>query len=74
MKIRVWSCDVCVCMCVLSVRSKLYPAHSLNVSSLYLKLGRLYMGLERHSAGVGALKKVERPLAASPRRSPVPSL
>ncbi|XP_075872945.1 N-lysine methyltransferase SMYD2-B-like [Nelusetta ayraudi] len=37
--------------------SKLYPAHSLNVSSLYLKLGRLYMGLERHSAGVGALKK-----------------
>ncbi|XP_068432776.1 N-lysine methyltransferase SMYD2-like [Clinocottus analis] len=37
--------------------SKLYPPYSLNVSSMYLKLGRLYMGLERHSAGVSALKK-----------------
>lgn len=67
MKIRVRSCDLCVC--VLSVRSKLYPAHSLNVSSLYLKLGRLYMGLERHSAGVSALKKVR---ATSRFLSPLP--
>ncbi|XP_073349242.1 N-lysine methyltransferase SMYD2-B-like [Pagrus major] len=37
--------------------SKLYPAHSLNVSSMYLKLGRLYMGLERNSVGISALKK-----------------
>ncbi|XP_034383715.1 N-lysine methyltransferase SMYD2-like [Cyclopterus lumpus] len=37
--------------------SKLYPPFSLNVSSMYLKLGRLYMGLERRSAGVSAFKK-----------------
>ncbi|XP_056283852.1 N-lysine methyltransferase SMYD2-like isoform X2 [Pseudoliparis swirei] len=37
---------------------KLYPSYSLNVSSMFLKLGRLYMGLERRSAGVSALKKV----------------
>ncbi|XP_057679592.1 N-lysine methyltransferase SMYD2-B-like [Corythoichthys intestinalis] len=37
--------------------SQLYPAFSLNVSSLYLKLGRLYLALDRRSAGVGALKK-----------------
>uniref|UniRef100_A0A671Y5R9 [histone H3]-lysine(4) N-trimethyltransferase n=1 Tax=Sparus aurata TaxID=8175 RepID=A0A671Y5R9_SPAAU len=37
--------------------SKLYPAHSLNVSSMYLKLGRLNMGLERNSVGISALKK-----------------
>ncbi|TNN68658.1 N-lysine methyltransferase SMYD2 [Liparis tanakae] len=36
---------------------KLYPSYSLNVSSMYLKLGRLYMGLERRSPGVSALKK-----------------
>ncbi|TMS12417.1 N-lysine methyltransferase SMYD2-B [Larimichthys crocea] len=37
--------------------SKLYPPYSLNVSSMYLKLGRLYMGLEKHSAGISTLKK-----------------
>lgn len=37
--------------------SKLYPAHSLNVSSMYLKLGRLYMALERYSEGASTLKK-----------------
>uniref|UniRef100_A0A672HZB1 [histone H3]-lysine(4) N-trimethyltransferase n=1 Tax=Salarias fasciatus TaxID=181472 RepID=A0A672HZB1_SALFA len=37
--------------------SQLYPPYSLNVSSMYLKLGRLYMSLEKHSAGVRALKK-----------------
>uniref|UniRef100_A0AAQ4NRV0 [histone H3]-lysine(4) N-trimethyltransferase n=1 Tax=Gasterosteus aculeatus aculeatus TaxID=481459 RepID=A0AAQ4NRV0_GASAC len=37
--------------------NKFYPPFSLNVSSMYLKLGRLYMGLERRSAGVSAFKK-----------------
>nr|XP_057912670.1 N-lysine methyltransferase SMYD2-like [Doryrhamphus excisus] len=37
--------------------SQLYPAYSLNVSSMYLKLARLYMGLDRHSMGLSALKK-----------------
>uniref|UniRef100_A0A8C6UXL0 [histone H3]-lysine(4) N-trimethyltransferase n=1 Tax=Neogobius melanostomus TaxID=47308 RepID=A0A8C6UXL0_9GOBI len=34
-----------------------YPAYSLNVASMYLKLGRLYLGLEKKSQGVKALKK-----------------
>lgn len=38
--------------------SKLYSAYSLNVASMYLKLGRLYMGQERHSVGISTLKKV----------------
>ncbi|XP_069552693.1 N-lysine methyltransferase SMYD2-like [Brachyistius frenatus] len=42
---------------ILKPYSQLYPPYSLNVSSMYLKLGRLYMGLERHSAGISALKK-----------------
>ncbi|KAM3603022.1 uncharacterized protein V6R79_015295 [Siganus canaliculatus] len=37
--------------------NKLYPAFSLNVSSMYLKLGRLYMSLEKRSAAISALKK-----------------
>ncbi|KAM3861643.1 N-lysine methyltransferase SMYD2-like [Diretmus argenteus] len=37
--------------------SKLYPAYSLNVSSMYLKMGRLYMGMEKHSLGLSALRK-----------------
>ncbi|XP_076023693.1 N-lysine methyltransferase SMYD2-A-like [Genypterus blacodes] len=37
--------------------TQVYPAYSLNVSSMYLKLGRIYMGLERHSMGLSALKK-----------------
>lgn len=59
---------VCMYVCVLSFGSKLYPAHSPNVSSLYLKLGRLYMGLERRSAGVAALKKVEPTSGFRPSR------
>jgi len=35
-----------------------YPPYSLNVASMYLKLGRLYLGLERSAQGVKALKKV----------------
>ncbi|KAG7236034.1 hypothetical protein INR49_001434 [Caranx melampygus] len=34
-----------------------YPAYSLNVASMYLKLGRLYLGLEKKAQGVRALKK-----------------
>ncbi|MBN3284211.1 SMYD2 methyltransferase, partial [Polyodon spathula] len=37
--------------------SKHYPAYSLNVASMWLKLGRLYIGLEKKSLGVKALKK-----------------
>ncbi|GAA6104530.1 N-lysine methyltransferase SMYD2-B [Tachysurus ichikawai] len=36
---------------------QLYPAYSLNIASMYLKLGRLYMVLDRISAGSTALKK-----------------
>ncbi|XP_065535489.1 N-lysine methyltransferase SMYD2 isoform X3 [Lathamus discolor] len=37
--------------------SKHYPPYSLNVASMWLKLGRLYMALENRAAGVKALKK-----------------
>ncbi|XP_061842953.2 N-lysine methyltransferase SMYD2-A-like [Nerophis lumbriciformis] len=37
--------------------SQLYPAYSLNVSSVYLKLARLYVDLDRRSMGRSALKK-----------------
>ncbi|KAK1171433.1 N-lysine methyltransferase SMYD2-like isoform X2 [Acipenser oxyrinchus oxyrinchus] len=37
--------------------SKHYPAYSLNVASMWLKLARLYIGLEKKSLGVKALKK-----------------
>lgn len=38
--------------------SKHYPSYSLNVASMWLKLGRLYMALENRPAGDKALKKV----------------
>ncbi|TNM94936.1 hypothetical protein fugu_017695 [Takifugu bimaculatus] len=38
---------------------KLYPAYSLNLSSLYLKLGRLYFGMERNAECIGMLKKAK---------------
>ncbi|XP_072188130.1 N-lysine methyltransferase SMYD2 isoform X1 [Excalfactoria chinensis] len=37
--------------------SKHYPSYSLNVASMWLKLGRLYMTLENRPAGDKALKK-----------------
>ncbi|EHB13030.1 SET and MYND domain-containing protein 2 [Heterocephalus glaber] len=37
--------------------SKHYPLYSLNVASMWLKLGRLYLGLENRAAGEKALKK-----------------
>lgn len=43
---------------LLSSCSKHYPLYSLNVASMWLKLGRLYMGLEDKDAGEKALKKV----------------
>ncbi|XP_013876701.1 N-lysine methyltransferase SMYD2-A [Austrofundulus limnaeus] len=42
---------------ILKPYSKLYPPYSLNVSSMYLKMGRIYMGVERHSEAVSAFKK-----------------
>ncbi|XP_021782942.1 N-lysine methyltransferase SMYD2 isoform X3 [Papio anubis] len=42
--------------------SKHYPLYSLNVASMWLKLGRLYMGLEHKAAGEKALKKLNPPL------------
>ncbi|KFQ14982.1 N-lysine methyltransferase SMYD2, partial [Leptosomus discolor] len=37
--------------------SKHYPSYSLNVASMWLKLGRLYMALENRTVGVKALKR-----------------
>ncbi|OXB65326.1 hypothetical protein ASZ78_002518 [Callipepla squamata] len=37
--------------------SKHYPSYSLNVASMWLKLGRLYTALENRAAGDKALKK-----------------
>lgn len=48
--------DVVTCRLLLS--SKHYPVYSLNVASMWLKLGRLYMGLENKAAGEKALRKV----------------
>ncbi|XP_017278763.1 N-lysine methyltransferase SMYD2 [Kryptolebias marmoratus] len=42
---------------ILKPYSQLYPPYSLNVSSMYLKMGRIYMGVERHSEAVSAFKK-----------------
>ncbi|XP_071335329.1 N-lysine methyltransferase SMYD2-A-like [Trachinotus anak] len=42
---------------ILKPYNQLYPPYSLNVSSIYLKLGRLYMGMEKYSMGISALKK-----------------
>lgn len=50
--------------CHLSLPSKHYPVYSLNVASMWLKLGRLYMGLENKAAGEKALKKVRLGLKA----------
>lgn len=37
--------------------SRHYPLYSLNVASMWLKLGRLYLGLENRVAGERALRK-----------------
>lgn len=47
-----------VACCLFSFSSKHYPLYSLNVASMWLKLGRLYMGLENKAAGEKALRKV----------------
>lgn len=51
------SSDMVAC-CLFSPSSKHYPLYSLNVASMWLKLGRLYMGLENRAAGEKALRKV----------------
>lgn len=43
---------------LLSLCSRHYPLYSLNVASMWLKLGRLYLGLENRVAGERALRKV----------------
>lgn len=60
--------------CLFSPSSKHYPRYSLNVASMWLKLGRLYMGLENRAAGEKALRKVRpRPeVAFSVPFSPLP--
>ncbi|KAG1927305.1 N-lysine methyltransferase SMYD2-B isoform X1 [Pimephales promelas] len=35
----------------------LYPAHSLNIASMYMKMGRLYIVLDRKSTGISSLQK-----------------
>ncbi|RXN18614.1 N-lysine methyltransferase SMYD2-B [Labeo rohita] len=35
----------------------LYPAYSLNIASMYLKMGRLYMALDKKSTGINAFQK-----------------
>ena len=52
---------------LLSSSSKHYPLYSLNVASMWLKLGRLHMGLENKAAGERALKKVRLQQAGGPR-------
>ncbi|XP_043962527.1 N-lysine methyltransferase SMYD2-like [Gambusia affinis] len=42
---------------ILKPYSKLYPPYSLNVSSMYLKMGRIYINMDRNSEGTSALKK-----------------
>ncbi|XP_076843950.1 N-lysine methyltransferase SMYD2-A [Brachyhypopomus gauderio] len=37
--------------------SEHYPPYSLNVASIYLKLGRLYLGLQKNPQGIDTLKK-----------------
>ncbi|XP_058469156.1 N-lysine methyltransferase SMYD2-B [Solea solea] len=42
---------------ILQPYMQLYPPYSLNVCSMYLKMGRLYMVMEKHAVGIKALKK-----------------
>lgn len=67
------ACDQATC-CLFSSASKHYPLYSLNVASMWLKLGRLYMGLENRAAGEKALRKVRLPpqAASAPLLRPCP--
>lgn len=47
--------------CLYLICSVLYPAHSLNIASMYMKMGRLYIVLDRKSTGISALQKVHAP-------------
>ncbi|NXG29482.1 SMYD2 methyltransferase, partial [Dromaius novaehollandiae] len=52
-----WEGALCYGQKIIRPYSKHYPSYSLNVASMWLKLGRLYMVLENRTAGVKALKK-----------------
>ncbi|XP_048105690.1 N-lysine methyltransferase SMYD2-A-like [Alosa alosa] len=44
---------------IISPFSALYPAYSLNVASMCIKLGRLYVGLDKLSLGIKYFKKAQ---------------
>ncbi|XP_059697045.1 N-lysine methyltransferase SMYD2 isoform X2 [Haemorhous mexicanus] len=52
-----WEGALCYGQKIIRPYSKHYPSYSLNVASMWLKLGRLYMALKNRMAGVKALKK-----------------
>ncbi|NXK63665.1 SMYD2 methyltransferase, partial [Sylvietta virens] len=52
-----WEGALCYGQKIIRPYSKHYPSYSLNVASMWLKLGRLYMALKNRMAGVKALKR-----------------
>uniref|UniRef100_A0A8C5TCU5 [histone H3]-lysine(4) N-trimethyltransferase n=1 Tax=Malurus cyaneus samueli TaxID=2593467 RepID=A0A8C5TCU5_9PASS len=52
-----WEGALCYGQKIIRPYSKHYPSYSLNVASMWLKLGRLYMALKNRTAGVKALKR-----------------
>ncbi|NXP63369.1 SMYD2 methyltransferase, partial [Chloropsis cyanopogon] len=52
-----WEAALCYGQKIIRPYSKHYPSYSLNVASMWLKLGRLYMALKNRMAGVKALKR-----------------
>ncbi|KAL9863195.1 N-lysine methyltransferase SMYD2 isoform 2-T3 [Geothlypis trichas] len=52
-----WEGALCYGQKIIRPYSKHYPSYSLNVASMWLKLGRLYMTLKNRTAGVKALKR-----------------
>ncbi|XP_041907686.1 N-lysine methyltransferase SMYD2 isoform X2 [Corvus kubaryi] len=52
-----WEGALCYGQKIIRPYSKHYPSYSLNVASMWLKLGRLYMALKNRTAGVKALQR-----------------
>ncbi|NXO10181.1 SMYD2 methyltransferase, partial [Oriolus oriolus] len=52
-----WEGALCYGQKIIRPYSKHYPPYSLNVASMWLKLGRLYMALKNRTAGVKALNR-----------------
>ncbi|NWX26233.1 SMYD2 methyltransferase, partial [Notiomystis cincta] len=52
-----WEGALCYGQKIIRPYSKHYPSYSLNVASMWLKLGRLHMALKNRTAGVKALKR-----------------